>query len=113
MSIWEDVRWSWSDARTAALTLHRIADELEALRQQRMSNASLVSEEASGPYRVDFELDLKERLLTRIDLSKDCHNLAQRIEDLTNEARSEQARRERARERWRLEQEHGRNPSEF
>ena len=117
MPNWNDVSWNWAAAEEAASTLIRIANDLADLRQRRGEKATLVLEEAAGPYRDSFSESFDLKLLTSLRLSSDCRTLANRLRNLSDQAREEQNRRERARERWRQEQrekkERGHNRSEF
>lgn len=117
MPNWNDVCWNWAAAEEAVNKLHHVANELTNLRQTRGEKATLVLEEASGPYRDQFSegFDTKELVIRGICF--DCYRLASRISALSEQAREEQNRRERARERWRQEQrekkEREHNRSEF
>ncbi|NOK57371.1 MAG: hypothetical protein GFH27_549309n106 [Chloroflexi bacterium AL-W] len=117
MPNWNDVHWNWGAAEEAANTLIRIANELGELRQRRGEKATLVLEEADGPYRDTFSEGFDTKDLVSRGISFDCYRLANRINSLSEQAREEQNRRERERERWREEQqkkkEREHNRSEF
>ena len=100
---WQDVRWNYADAERAAGELDRAAEEFDSTSDAQRQAAGSASPEWRGSYRRRFDEQLSQAQRTAWWEAGELRELAARIRRATQAARDEQARRERERERWRLE----------
>lgn len=101
MSIWNNVRWNWSAAAEAAAALRRAANQLEHTIAERSAVARYATAEWRGHHRNTFDERLNAMLQRSSELADEYRRAAARIEQASQWASDEQARRERARERER------------
>jgi uncharacterized protein YukE len=102
---WNDVRWNWGAADTAASALRHAAGVLDATADERAGVARDAQAEWRGLFRDRFDRELAEILNRGHALADDCRAAADRVASASKRAADEQRHRERGRERWRREKE--------
>lgn len=100
---WQNVRWDHAAAAAAIVALNRAAAEVDRLAGERAGAALVVLGEWRGGHREDFNEQLQRAAAADRDLAADLRRAAGELARLGQQARTEQARRERERDEWRRE----------
>ncbi|WP_129628980.1 hypothetical protein [Candidatus Oscillochloris fontis] len=104
MGRWDRVRWDAGAAEAAMTALEQAAQQVERLATQRVDAARVMLREWRGPFRQQFDARLRQADAEDAALVADLRRARAELARLTQLAREEQARRDRARARWEAEQ---------
>ena len=102
---WNDVRWDWGAANGAIFALRRAAAKLRDTWSERQRLAAVACQEWRGPFRDEFDVELRSMGKTGLDLADLYEQEANEIAGASRRAESEQRHRVAERARWQREKE--------